>query len=177
MNKDRKKAVRLREAIEAFNSEPLRQRRKHHDIGITGKPWSADSFVQWSATAWIALRLRKEDRALKKAFKEFNLDPDNPAHWRDIALSLASALYHERKRAGAHIKWDRARYMELIEAVKPRLKSNPQLSIGEACKNIAGSEDSPKYFQTSKHALMKALQRAKSLGIVLELEKRSRDQK
>ncbi|MDI1342853.1 MAG: hypothetical protein PSV22_01965 [Pseudolabrys sp.] len=175
MNKERKKAVRLREAIADFNSEAEKSRRKKHDVGITGKPWSADSFVRWSATAWFALRLRREDRALKKAFKEFDLDPDNPTHWRDLAFSLASTLFQERKRAGAHIKWDQARYLELIEAVEQRLKSNPQLRLGGACQKIATSDDSPKYFRSSKYALMKALQRAKALGIVHESRKRSRD--
>jgi hypothetical protein len=127
-----------------------------------------DNPVVWVSCARHALTLddkNETDALLKRAFREFDLDPDNPFDWRRLLAWAAFFLFAAKKQSGRPTEWDAKRYCELLEAVDRRKQGNPQLSDKKACEIIAKDRASPLYFRKVKaNGLRNALQRARSIG-------------
>lgn len=141
-------AIRLRNRLETRGSPNFQRRRKYRDIGITGKPPKLSDPVVWYFTARSALTLGKGHRALKRAFETFDLDPNDPRDWPELAEELALIVFSEPKPAGRRRKWTWDRHSELIDAVARYRQSNPKrISDRRACELIVKAKDSPDYFR------------------------------
>jgi hypothetical protein len=134
--------------------------------GIKSEPVPLDNPVAWSARARAALTLddAEIDVALRKAFEELRLNPNDPFDWRMLATLLATLFFARPAPSGRPTQWDGERYCELLEAVDRRQFANPGLSDKKACQLIAADRHSPAYFRKARaEGLRKALRSARSL--------------
>jgi hypothetical protein len=72
----------------------------------------------------IALTLHRTDTTLRKAFKEFGLDPKNPLNWRYLLLDLAN-LHFKGPLKGSPPKWNVDRWKQFkrhVAIARARLK-------------------------------------------------------
>ena len=132
--------MRLREAARARAIQNSKWRSSKFPPGIKEPP-NLDKPKVWADTARSALTLDPRDKALKKVFEKFSLDPDDPRSWRELVNVLvevlAPELSVERKRAGNKKKWTLERRIELVQAVdRIKRESSGKLSDEQACKKL-----------------------------------------
>jgi hypothetical protein len=90
----------------------------------------------------IALTLHRTDTTLRKAFKEFGLDPKNPLNWRYLLLNLAD-LHFKGPPRGSPPKWNVDRWEQFqshVAIARARLektggKAPSKLRIAEFIKD------------------------------------------
>ncbi|MEY9428883.1 hypothetical protein ABH975_004198 [Bradyrhizobium ottawaense] len=112
-------AKRLRGAKTAVSARVQSERMgKTILTGAVRADW--DDPEERAGHAEAALTLRAKDRALIRAFKDFNLDSRNPYHWALLTRHMAEALYGGEPR-GRPADWTRTDYlafMHEVDAVK-----------------------------------------------------------
>jgi hypothetical protein len=85
----------------------------------------------------IALTLHRDDTTLRKAFREFGLDPKNPLHWRALLLDLVY-LHFEGPPRGSPPKWTVERWKQFkshVAIARARIEKTPsQMRIAEFIK-------------------------------------------
>ena len=98
-----------------------------------------DDPVVWVSSARHALTLDNKNETnalLKRAFREFDLDPDNPFDWRRLLAWAAFFLFAAKKQSGRPTEWDAKRYCELLEAVDRRKQRNPTCLIARPARPL-----------------------------------------
>jgi hypothetical protein len=98
---------RLRQQIEHARLPHLRTLLRDYQE----PDWSNRRFREVAANMALNLSEKESDASLRKAFKEFGLNPINPLDWRSLLNHLAQIQFPTAPRSprGARPKWDEHR--------------------------------------------------------------------
>ena len=99
---------------------------------------------------------------VKRAFRGFNLNPNEPMDWQILAGVLAIHLFDEGKKEGRPPEWGSARWLGLLQQVHQRKWKNSHLEESQVCKFIARDKSSPDYVgpESKGAGLVKQLRKA-----------------
>jgi len=100
-------AQRLRALAEKSKGLPSLPRQLEAEgvrIGMLSQPQDWSNQLEREAAANLALRIAKPEVALKKAFEQFGLDPDDPFNWH-LLLNYFAESHFGSKGRGAPTKW------------------------------------------------------------------------
>jgi hypothetical protein len=90
--------------------------------------WNNQRFREITANMALTLSDKTGDRSLRKAFKEFGLDPINPLDWRSLLDHLAQIQFPTpapRGPRGARPKWDEhSRLLFVTDVARTRKRLN-----------------------------------------------------
>ena len=107
---------------------------------------------------------RTLSRPLEKAFAEAGLDINNEAHWEQLLLWLAWALYGG-KGPGAPMKWTPKRLRRLLDDVNELRAVEPRMGEGRCCELLVkGKGGQGRYKGKNAGTLRRILQQAKALN-------------
>jgi hypothetical protein len=102
-------------------------------------------------------------RPLQKAFETAGLDIDNKAHWEQLLVWLAWAVYGG-KGAGAPRKWTPKTLRRLLGAVNELRAEDPTMRETRCCALLSkGKGGQGRYKGKNARTLRRALQNAKAL--------------
>jgi hypothetical protein len=123
--------------VEAFRNQPDARKT------IIGAAF-ADEYdpLRRGEEADAALTLYANDKMLIKAFTEFQLDPNNPHHWKLLAQYMADTLF---AKSGAGLKWTRAAELRLVSAVDDAVASDPAGHKKAVDRAVAALQRTPTY--------------------------------
>jgi hypothetical protein len=111
--------------------------RKKHDY--KKRPYKneladASFFMNLDFARAVALTLHDDDRvigeydrAIKKAFDAFGLDPKQPGHWRELLGTLADILFGERGK-GPKPRWNPETIKQLVSDFDDLSSNHPEVS-------------------------------------------------
>jgi len=107
-----------------------------------------------------ALTFFQADRALKKAFEAFGLDPRNPFDWRKL-IGYYSAAHYGSKGPGAPRKWTDDRMCQFLSDVMRVSELHPKADITKTCKFMKSEKSlSGRYRHIPVETLRKQLRSA-----------------
>jgi hypothetical protein len=110
------------------------------------------------AKSQATLLLYDRDKALKRAFKEMNLDPKRLLDWKILADRLACLHYGQ---PGRRIVWDIWRLKELWDDANELLMDDPGMSDVDRCRELRTNEPTRKKWRSySNDFLRKKLRQA-----------------
>lgn len=120
-------AVRLRKLI-----EEEKQRKKASFLAELFCPPVLDPILQRARNLAAAVQLKPNEVELKKAFKQFDLDPEVPDHWHKLITYLARSHF-EIKPAGAPKQWTFERRRQLLRDLRTAAKKSGRSDLKELC--------------------------------------------
>lgn len=153
---------RLRVLLKQHSRPAAVAARKGFGLGISGPVPSIEDPVAWASRVREILTLDGTDKAVKKAFETFDLDPGDPRNWVSILNYLARVLEPEledltvRRKRGAKKKWTREVRFELVSEIeRVRWVGDKRLTDPQACKRVANESDNPRIRGSKISALVK----------------------
>jgi hypothetical protein len=127
-----------------------------------------DDVAKRSLAAHYALSLDDLDKALKKAFQAFGLDPRNPFHWRKLLAYFSDAHFARQRRRGPQELWSDGRLCQLLQdhdRIKKQLLVVPGSKITDLqlCERLKRHSTLGKtYADFSAKTVLRNLQRARN---------------
>lgn len=148
---------RLQTSIKAHSTPVEVFFRKGLGKGISGPIPSFEDTRAWAERVQQILTIGRGDKATKKAFDTFGLDPVDPRNWASLLRALAEVLEPElddlaagSQTAGAKKDWTRDRRLELVRTIeRVRQSSAMRLSDKQICKRLVEAKESPALYRDS----------------------------
>ena len=147
------KSIRARLAQSKALEKVCLERSLAGGVGLLGAHATETEATDWSdrhrrsLAAERALRLSIDDKALKKAFSEFDLNPDNPFHWARLMRHLAYAVFGSNSHRGHPLVWTEEALENLLADIRLIETERPEFNLTQVWQELQRRGKLPDDFQ------------------------------